>query len=185
MTKTTFLKELERFLKPLAPEERQDILLDYEEHFQSGMQAGKSEDEVADDLGNPRIIAKELLAEYHITKAEEDRSVRNIGRAAIATLSLGFFNLVFALGPFLGLVGLLVGLYAATLAFLISPIIIIVFHSWSGGFSVVVENIFNMMMTGGLGVLLAVGMVYVSKGFYWLVLKYLNFNVKIIRGEKA
>ncbi len=41
MSKEGFLKELSSYLRKLPEEERQDILLDYEEHFQFGLEEGK------------------------------------------------------------------------------------------------------------------------------------------------
>ncbi len=33
----------------------------------------------------------------------------------LATIALGFFNLVFILGPFIGLIGIVIGLYGGAL----------------------------------------------------------------------
>lgn len=41
MSKEGFLKELSSYLRKLPEAERQDILLDYEEHFQFGLEEGK------------------------------------------------------------------------------------------------------------------------------------------------
>ena len=41
MNKEQFLRELSNQLRKLPEEERQDILFDYEEHFQFGIEEGK------------------------------------------------------------------------------------------------------------------------------------------------
>ena len=72
------------------------------------MENGKTEEEIAFSLGDPRILAKQFSASYAVQRAESSTSVNNILRAVLAVVGLGFFNLVFVLGPFLGLVGVLV-----------------------------------------------------------------------------
>lgn len=61
MTKTEFLKQLEQHLLPLAAAERDEILADFEEHFQAGMESGKSEEQICEDLGNPESCAQQYL----------------------------------------------------------------------------------------------------------------------------
>ncbi|WLD92761.1 HAAS domain-containing protein [Alkalihalobacillus sp. AL-G] len=184
MTRSEFLNELERLLHELPESERKEILFDYNEHFEIGKEEGKSQHEVSESLGNPRTIAKELKADFRINQAKENQSVSNISKAVIATLSLGFFNLVFVLGPFFGLVGIMIGLYATTLALIVTPIFILI-KALLAENDQFMESLFLIMATGGLGVLLSVGMIYLTKFVYIGVVKYLQFNVKIVRGYKA
>ncbi|MGM7692800.1 HAAS signaling domain-containing protein [Staphylococcus saprophyticus] len=44
---------------------------EYDTHFYSGLQEGKTEEQIADELGNPRQLAKELNANAAIVKAEK------------------------------------------------------------------------------------------------------------------
>jgi len=53
-----FLKTLMRALKHMSATEKQDIIDDYREHFEAGLEAGKTEQEVATALGNPKHLAK-------------------------------------------------------------------------------------------------------------------------------
>ena len=46
MSKEQFLNELSSHLRKLPDEERKDILFDYEEHFQFGIEEGKTESEI-------------------------------------------------------------------------------------------------------------------------------------------
>lgn len=71
MSKEGFLKELSSYLRKLPEEERQDILLDYEEHFQFGLEEGKTESEIIQSLGSPKVIAKELLAMYRFDEMKK------------------------------------------------------------------------------------------------------------------
>lgn len=61
MSKEQFLKELSSHLRKLPDEERKDILFDYEEHFQFGIEEGKNESDIIKGLGSPKVIAKNYL----------------------------------------------------------------------------------------------------------------------------
>lgn len=62
MNKDHYLKLLKRYLGHINNDEKQDILNEYETHFYSGKQEGKSEEQISQELGNPKSIAKELRA---------------------------------------------------------------------------------------------------------------------------
>src|SRR5699024_9739873 len=158
-----------------------DILHDYEEHFAMGKQAGKSEEEIADALGIPEKIAKEILATYHITQAETKASAGNMFRAVWAGVGLSFFNLIFVLGPFIALVAVVVAGWASAVAFVLSPFLIPVnFIVYPGTFEW--SDLFFMMTFCGVGILLAIGMYYFTKGMKWMFVRYLRFNVSLVRG---
>ena len=53
-----FLQSLDLALKRLQPAEREDILSDYREHFEIGLSKGKTEKQIAAELGDPKSIAK-------------------------------------------------------------------------------------------------------------------------------
>ncbi len=61
MNKNEFLFQLEGALLRLSKSDRDDILLDYEEHFRAGAEKGMSEEDVSASLGEPSIIAAQYL----------------------------------------------------------------------------------------------------------------------------
>lgn len=71
MTKQEFLQHLKVHLQPLPAAEREDILADFEEHFQAGAESGKTEEQICAELGNPYTCALQYL-----------RSVPNYGSNA-------------------------------------------------------------------------------------------------------
>src|SRR5690606_35510729 len=109
MTKDDFLKSLGRELQKVPEHDRKEMLYDFEEHFEIALANGEKEENISRNLGNPKTIAKELLVDYRISKAETDHSVKNITYAVIATLSVSFFNIVFVLGPVVGIFGAYIG----------------------------------------------------------------------------
>ena len=64
MTEQQFLMQLERALWKLNEHERQDIIRDFKEHFESGRAEGKQTDEMIASLGGPEELAEELLQVY-------------------------------------------------------------------------------------------------------------------------
>ena len=63
MNKQQFMFTLSQNLKPLGQSAVQDILADFDDHFRNGLDAGHSEDEIANELGNPAEIARQYLDE--------------------------------------------------------------------------------------------------------------------------
>ena len=71
MTKQELLQHLNVHLQALSAAEREDILADFEEHFQAGAESGKTEEQICAELGNPYTCALQYL-----------RSVPNYGSNA-------------------------------------------------------------------------------------------------------
>ena len=59
MNRSNFLNILAQSINHLPQEEQNDILFDYEEHFRIGLAQGKTEEDIADSLGNPEAIASQ------------------------------------------------------------------------------------------------------------------------------
>ncbi|MBB6453814.1 putative membrane protein [Salirhabdus euzebyi] len=183
MNKQLFLKELERQLAKVPEYDRKEMIYDFEEHFELGEAEGKTEEEIVKDLGSPRVIAKDLLIDYRVTQAETDKSVKNISQAVIATIGLSFFNLIIMLGPIVAIIGVYVGLSAAAIALTLSPFAWIVSLFFDSSNALL--GFFVSITVSSLGVLFSVGMIYVGKFLYHIILKYVKFNIRIIKGGNA
>lgn len=61
MNKETYLRKLRKALSDLDKEVVDEIIDDYQEHFENGLLMGKSEQEIASELGNPKDVAKDYL----------------------------------------------------------------------------------------------------------------------------
>jgi uncharacterized membrane protein len=103
-------------------------------------------------------------------------------KAIIASIALGFFNLVLVLGPFVGICGMIIALYASSAACLISPLLLLIGNNWTNISSDMQLLVFGSMAVFGIGILLTAFTVWFSKGFFKLVGKYIRFNIKIIKG---
>jgi uncharacterized membrane protein len=87
MNRIDFLRTLHDELDGrLAEPDIDEILSDYMAHFEEAHAEGRSEQEVADALGDPRRLARELRAETRLRQWESNHSLRN---SATALLALG------------------------------------------------------------------------------------------------
>ncbi len=191
MNKKQFMDLLAVNLRGIPKEDRLDIISDFEEHFKFGMEKGRSEDELSDSLGNPKILAKQLKASVLVEQAEKSTSATNITRAVFATLGLGFFNLIFVLGPFVGIVGVLFGLFATAVAAAASGITVLVatifgplFPEWVGVVVNPAVGIFGSIGLACFGILFFIGDIFLGKVLYRLFIRYIKFNLRVIKGKE-
>ncbi|MER1999201.1 MAG: DUF1700 domain-containing protein, partial [Lysinibacillus sp.] len=95
---------------------------------------------------------------------------------------LSFLNVVFVLGPFLGVVGTLFGLWIAGISFVISPLLMLI----SVAITTTTFSLFNFFISiifCGLGIFACMGCYYATKALKHLTIRYLKFNVSIVKGE--
>lgn len=188
MNKNEFMSILKSSLNSMNETEKNDILYDYEEHFRIGMENGKSEDKIAEELGDPSAIGDSYYTSSITDKAIRKPAVKNIFRVVVA-IGLGLFNLVFVLGPYLGVVGVILGLFGTAISLTVAGfayfICVIIFPYVPDFMNVAIigNKIISLLVAIGLtalGLLLFIGMCYLVRGFYKLTVKYLELNKKII-----
>ena len=97
MNRATFMAQLRAGLAGLHAADIQDCLADYETHFADGAAAGRSEHEVAEALGDPTRLARELRAEVGFKRWENDRSAGNLVGVVLALLGLATLDLILLL----------------------------------------------------------------------------------------
>ncbi|HHY73442.1 MAG TPA: DUF1700 domain-containing protein [Bacillus bacterium] len=181
MNKNEFLKKLDLHLNKLSAEERQDILQDFEEHFTIGLEEGKTEEEISASLGSPNQIAKEILTTYHLEKVESHATIGNIFRAVWATIGIGFFNIVIVLGPFIALVGLIFAGWTTGIAFIVSPLLVLI-NTLIYPDTFELFDLFVSISLSGLGLFITIAMYFISRLLIKAFIKYLQFNVKLVKG---
>ncbi len=191
MNKKQFIDQLTVNLRGVPKEDRLDIISDFDEHFKIGMEKGRTEDELSDSLGNPKTLAKQLNASVLVDHAEKTTSASNITRAVFATLGLGFFNLIFVLGPFIGIVAVLFSLFAVAVAIAASGITILfatIFGPLFPEFVGIIVNpavgIFGSIGVTCFGILFFVGDIFLAKALYRVFIKYIKFNSRVIKGRE-
>jgi len=116
MNRRDFIERLRLGLSGLPANAVEEPVADYQAHFDEGLAAGRSEEDVAAALGDPTRLARELRAEIGLKKWEEQRNPTSAVGAVFAVLGLGAIDLLILL-PILMTVGsVLFGLIVAVAA---------------------------------------------------------------------
>ncbi|ERI91722.1 hypothetical protein HMPREF1982_02765 [Clostridiales bacterium oral taxon 876 str. F0540] len=204
MNKDDFLKNLNSSLSNFTEEERKDILYDYEEHFRLGIENGKTEEALIAELGEPENIAKQYKTNFdfeNITDEQADEnlneshknnkvSAEDVSISVIAAIGLLLFNLIFILGPYLGLLGALIGLFAGAVGAFLGGValtfgtMLLPFTNNFFGISYDVSPSAAFLFGVGtiaFGALFFIGDCYIAKYFFKGTSKYLNWNMRIIK----
>lgn len=113
MTREDFLKKLRRGLSGMSSVAIDDIIADYSEHFAAAHDDGRSEPEVAEALGDPWRIARELKLEAGVRRWEEGRTPSSAMTAVIGVLGLGAIDILVLAPILLPVIGVIFGLYVA------------------------------------------------------------------------
>ncbi len=191
MNKEQFMDTLSKSLRGLPKEEIDDIVYDFEEHFDIGINKGREERELCNALGDPKALAKQMKAESYIKRAEDSVSTQNIFSAVFTSIGLSFFNLLFVLPPFIAIFAIVAALFITAVSItamgitgFISSVFYPVYSQYVAFDVSPVVGIFTFLGFSSLGVLFFAGNIYLSKGIYRLILKYLRFNLSIIKGRR-
>jgi len=123
MNKQDYLDALRRALAGLPPDLVAKTLDYYEQTFIEGAAAGRSEHEIAEDLGEPKKIALTLRSSTHRQAFEQKKTPVNLLRLLVSLVGLAIFNL-FMVVPAAVYAALLATLYAVGLSFYLAGIAI-------------------------------------------------------------
>ena len=175
MNKQEFMRKLGKSISGLPETDKQELLADYEEHFQNAIADGKTEEEIARRLGNPNQIGRGMELEGLLGDGQTEGRGKRIIRALFASTSLGFFNVLFIVGPYAALVGGMIGLWAGAGALALSGVATIL--------ALIVAPLFPSIGVSALGVLAVIGMSKLTKLFFEMTRRYVLFNLRIVKGE--
>jgi uncharacterized membrane protein len=137
MTRLEFLDTLRRRLAGLPEEEIDDLLADYATHFADGMAAGRSEAEIAEALGDPMRLARELRAEAGFKRWETERTPASFFAVLFGFVALVAVDFVFLLPLLGGLVLFTLVAAIVLLALCVAGVVLLAkLFSWDGLFAV-------------------------------------------------
>ncbi|HYE40991.1 MAG TPA: DUF1700 domain-containing protein [Ramlibacter sp.] len=115
MGRLEYIDALKRALAGLPPDTVARTLAYYEQRFIDGLAAGRSEDEVSEDLGDPKKIAMTLRANVHREALEPKKRKAGVLRMGATAVGLAVFNL-FMVVPAAVFAALLASIYALSFA---------------------------------------------------------------------
>ena len=123
MHQQDYLDALRRALAGLPPDLVAKTMSYYEQRFNEGLAAGRSAQEIAHDLGDPKKIALTLRASTQRRAFEQKKTPVNLLRLLVSLAGLAIFNL-FMVIPAAVYAALLATLYAVGLCFYLAGIAI-------------------------------------------------------------
>lgn len=183
MNKKQFLAILRDQLSPLGETERRELLQDFEEHFTTGLGMGKTEEEIALDLGDPIDLAQEILGERFEYVNMSPPHVQ--GRAStpkfLLFISLVFFNLLLAFPFGLAAWAICFSLGIASLTLLASPIMLVADILFNQSFAL--SKVFMVMLCLGLGIFMGLGVQFMWHALKKATKQYISWNLKMM-GDK-
>lgn len=195
MNKEQFLNTLFSQLQVLPTKERSELMEDYVSHFEFGLKEGKSEEELAQELGSPEEIAIEAIAEYERTEGkmnnnkDEGNAIKfSIARAKtertiFSVIGLFLLNFVCAVLP------LIISVWAVWVSLLLS-FAILVLSPLVGAVDFVANDYFSSgklflsFIMSGLSIFLVYGTWIVGKYMAKLTVAYYRWNIRIIKGAE-
>lgn len=198
MRKAEFMHILQRNVLLLPVEERNELLADYEAHFEFGKQNGKSEEEIARELGNPIELANEILADRKLEFPDFQPFEKNLGyterqdfpekvhasRSAVKTvfifIGLFFLNIIF--------LPLSIAAFALTFAITVIPIICLasplaLFADYLINHNFYLYKVFVCVAAVGIGILLSLVIKPMWQGVIRVFIKYLRWNSRVLKGR--
>lgn len=171
MTRAEFLSRLKRGLVGLPTSTAAEILTDYEAHFDDGVQAGRTEAEVAAALGNPERLARELKAEAGVQRWRQEQTPSAAAGAVFAVLGLGAIDILILLPLLMTVVGVLFGFFIAVIGVFIAGGVVMVtgpFAGFPGGtLAAVLAGLGLMSGAIAVGALLSVCTIFLVNGLVW------------------
>lgn len=180
MTKTAYMDKLKAYLHNLPLEELEDILSDYDEHFEVGLSKGKTAEEISKELGDPYDISRNYINANSINNV----AVSNNNNGILIILLLTAFNIIIVLGPYISIVGLLIGMYISGLSFIFGGIALMLGNAFNFIRIISQPHILTSLGFGiglsSLGVLTLILAIYLSKLLISLTKRYISWNIEIV-----
>ena len=187
MKRSDFLHILRDGLAGLPGEDIDDILADYTAHFEEARASGRTEDQVASALGDPRRLARELRAETGLRRWENHHSLRNSTAALLALGGLAVVDIILLL-PLL-LVVILILLVIAFVMFVLGIVgigLLLSIYKHAGDPRIVefmlraLAGIALVTTSAGFGALLVVGL---NAAVRWLG-GYARLHYRLLKPER-
>jgi len=171
MTRAEFIARLRAGLVGMPTATAAEIVADYEAHFTDAAAAGRSEAEVAQALGSPDRLARELKAEAGIQRWRQEQNPSAAAGAILAVLGLGAIDILFLLPFLMGVLGAMFGiLIAVVTTFIAGGFVMVVgpFAEAPGGpFAAFLAGLGVMAGSVFVGSLLTIFTIWLVNGIVW------------------
>jgi len=178
MNRAEFMRVLAKELAQIPEQERQEILDDYQTHFDLGIQEGKSEQQISTELGHPSKIAEEILSSV---KVQPKKKTEAVVRTVLVLVALVFLNVNFVFPLAFSIIGVWAGISITSIVLSMAlPLSLIGFIVTQQFHLFVLFSAIGLM---GLGILLGIGMWIIAKFSWKYIKKYVMWNIQFVKGS--
>jgi uncharacterized membrane protein len=171
MTRQAFMARLMEGLRGMPPTAQAEIIADYNNHFNEGAAAGRSEADVAAGLGDPGRLARELRAEAGLRRWEEQRTASAGASAVFAVLGLGAIDILILLPILMGVGSAIFGVGIAVIAIFFAGGVVFAAGPFSGlpggAAAAVLAGIGMMAGAASLGAVLSIITIGLVNALVW------------------
>lgn len=181
MNKQEFIETLRHYLASMPTDERNELLREYEAHFIYGQQSGKTEAEIAKELGDPLTLARDTVGPDFLPPPPWAPQRSDTPRLIGVTLLLFFMNIMLVIPIGASIWAAFISLCAAAISGILSPLALLVDTLLYGEFAI--YKLFLAIGMTGIGMLLSSAAFYLGKGLWIVTLRYLKWNYKTWRGR--
>lgn len=208
MNRLQFMTRMKEGLIPLEAQERAELLSDYEQHFVMGLSEGKSEADIAAELGNPEDLIKEALGDRYFPDPkmlsqdrvqDEDRNAyhnlphessafpkitshQSITRRFFRGAGLVFLNLLLALPILATIWALWVSFAGISLSGIIAPVLAMLDFIFIQK-QIVLPELFVSLVCLGVGILVGIFALWLMKKLGRWTAGYFKWNQFVLRGK--
>ena len=162
MNKEEYLKIIQKEIKKINTDEKEDILSEYESYFINGYKNNKNDEEIIKELGDAVKIAFSIM----------ELSIVNL------ILIIFSFFVLLLFSPFI------LAYFIAVPIMIISPIILLVMGIINGFSTINTGDIIEVIKGVTLGIILVFIGYFITKYFWKLLVNYLNWNITIYKKGK-
>lgn len=171
MKRNEFIRRLKAGLKGMPQADIDEIVADYDAHFEAGLAEGRAEEEVAAALGNPARLARELRFEAGFRNWTTERSPSSAWSAILAFMGLATIDILILLPIVLPVLGVMFGLFVATIAIFVAGGFILIagpFSGFPGGWLVaILVGLGTMSASVAAGALLTLFGIWIVNALMW------------------
>jgi len=185
LNKAEFMTLLERHIVLMPVHERNELLQEYAAHFEFGRQNGRTEEEIAQELGHPVELAYEILGDRYVdpqlySPSPPSRTF-SMGSSIGKSIGLFFLNILLVIPMAAALYSLGVAVTGIMLSCLAAPLLVVVDFVIHGQF--VQYKIFIALIMVGIGLFMIFGIKNMWKSILALTLRYMTWNKNVVIGR--
>jgi uncharacterized membrane protein len=181
MNRAEFLARLRRGLVGLPAAAANEIVADYEAHFADGAAAGRSEAEVAEALGDPDRLARELKAEAGAQRWRQEPSASSAAGAIFGILGLGAIDILILLPIALPVFGTVLSLLLGGVGVFIAGGFVLVAGPFLGGPGGALGAALLGLGLMGLGIFMVGIMALLTKWLIDATVWYARLHYRVIK----